>query len=85
MERNTKKEEKSYCNTIQDCSCPYCSVMNMISPWFKIKDDFWIHLDKSKIEFLKAMRTLIDDNIERIEKKHNSQEGLKKINIEGER
>lgn len=84
MEKNNNTEEQRDCRS-QNCTCPYCSAMNMISPWFKMKDDFWMHLANSKIEFLKAIRTLIDDTIESVEKKRtDSSKGLQKINIEDE-
>lgn len=82
MEKNT--EEQHDCGS-QNCTCPYCSAMNMISQWFKVKDEFWNHLANSKIEFLKAIRTLIDDSIECAEKKRSdSSKDLQKINIEDE-
>ena len=82
MENNNSTEEQ-YDYKSENCTCPYCSTMNMISPWFKMKDEFWMHLANSKIEFLKAIRTLIDDSIERVEKKRkDSSKDLKKIHIE---
>jgi len=47
------------------------------------KSKFFEHLDLSRIEFLKAIRSLVDEKIEGLEKKRSKQ-GKKatKINIE---
>jgi hypothetical protein len=48
------------------------------------KSRFFEHLDLSRIEFLKAIRALVDERIEGLEEKKRSKQGKKatKINIE---
>jgi hypothetical protein len=48
------------------------------------KSKFFEHLDLSRIEFLKAIRALVDERIEGLEEKKRSKQGKKatKINIE---
>ena len=48
------------------------------------KSNFLKHLDSSRIEFLKAIRSLIDERIERIEKKASKKEKKKMTKIEVE-
>lgn len=45
---------------------------------------FFEHLDRSKIEFLKALRSLLDDRIEAMEKKEHAGHGKKATKIEVE-
>ena len=46
------------------------------------KSKFFEHLDLSRIEFLKAMRSLIDDRIEGLEEKKSSRQEKKATKIE---
>jgi hypothetical protein len=48
------------------------------------KSEFFEHLSKSRIEFLRAVRTLIDDQIERLEKggRPTESERMTKIEVE---
>ena len=48
------------------------------------KSRFFEHLDRSKIEFLKALRSLLDEGIERVEKKKVSGREKKATRIEVE-
>ena len=45
---------------------------------------FFSHLDRSRIEFLKAIRSLLDDRIEALEKKRtpHSEQKMTKIEVE---
>jgi len=45
---------------------------------------FFEHLDRSKVEFLKAFRSLLDESIEAMEKKERSPRGKKATRIEVE-
>lgn len=79
MKTNHEKENKKK----ESCQCPYCTLMAMITPCFEISDEFRQHMDNSKIEFLEALRTLIDDKIRGIkEKRRRAEECLTKIKIE---
>lgn len=42
------------------------------------KSEFFEHMNKSRIEFLKAIRSIVDDRIEDLEKKE-SKKGKKKM------
>jgi hypothetical protein len=46
------------------------------------KSKFFEHLDLSRIEFLKAVRSLIDDRIEGLEEKKSSRQEKKATKIE---
>ncbi len=48
------------------------------------KSNFFKHLDKSRVEFLKALRSLVDDRIEAIEKGESKKKKKRatKINVE---
>jgi hypothetical protein len=48
------------------------------------KSKFFQHLDQSRIEFLKALRSLLDEGIERMEKKDRSGQEKKATKIEVE-
>jgi hypothetical protein len=46
------------------------------------KSNFFKHLDKSRVEFLKAIRSLVDDRIEAIEKEGAKKKKKKAAKIE---
>ena len=48
------------------------------------KSKFFVHLDRSRVEFLKALRSLLDESIEHLEKKEHSGRGKKATKIEVE-
>jgi hypothetical protein len=50
----------------------------------KRKSEFFDHLSKSGIEFLRAVRSLVDDQIEHLEKRERSATGerVTKIDVE---
>jgi hypothetical protein len=48
------------------------------------KSKFFQHLDRSRIEFLKALRSLLDERIEMMEKKDRPREEKKATKIEVE-
>ena len=48
------------------------------------RSKFFQHLDRSRIEFLKAFRSLLDESIERMEKKDSSKQEKKAAKIEVE-
>jgi hypothetical protein len=53
-------------------SCPVGSFFVDMEKMFGKKSKFFEHLGQSQIEFLKAVRSLIDEKIERVEKKGSS-------------
>jgi len=46
------------------------------------KSKFFVHLDRSRVEFLKALRSLLDEGIERLEKSEPSRREKKATRIE---
>lgn len=48
------------------------------------KSEFYEHLDRSRIEFLKALRTLLDQGIDHLEKKQRSERRKTTTRIEVE-
>jgi hypothetical protein len=64
--------------------CPvgkFFSDLERLSP---DKSKFFKHLNQSRVEFLKAVRSLIDERIENIEKKHGEKGGKKATKIKVE-
>lgn len=45
------------------------------------KSEFFAHLDRSRIEFLKALRSILDESIERLEKREPSKREKKATRI----
>ena len=65
-------------------TCPVGSFFMDMEKVFGKKSKFFEHLGQSQIELLKAVRSLIDDRIERVEKKGSSgpKRGTTKIKVE---
>ena len=72
-----KDEEEMY-------ACPVGSFFADMEKIFGKKSKFFEHLGKSQAEFLKAVRTLLDDRIERLEKKGASGEKRKTTRVKVE-
>jgi hypothetical protein len=64
--------------------CPVGRIFMNFERKGKRKTEFSEHLSKSGIEFLRAIRTLVDDQIERLEKKKrpDTSERVTKIEVE---
>ena len=71
------KEEASF-------SCPVGSFFADMEKVFGKKSKFFEHMGRSRVEFLKAVRSLIDEKIEGIEKKGAAKTGRKKTKIKVE-
>ncbi len=65
-------------------SCPVGSFFADMEKIFGKKAKFFEHLGKSQAEFLKAVRSLIDDRIEGLEKKDAGGAGRKRTKIKVE-
>ena len=72
-----KDEEEMY-------SCPVGSFFSDMEKIFGKKSKFFEHLGKSRVEFLKAVRSLIDEKIEGLEKKGAAKAGRKPTKIKVE-
>ena len=75
VEKKGKKEKNS------------CSVGNLMLDFEKTfgkKSSFYKHMNQSKIEFLKGVKSLLDDRIEHLEKKGSKKSGAKltKVKVE---
>ena len=57
-------------------NCPVARIFSELEKTYGRKSAFFDHLHRSQIEFLKAIRTLVDDRIDELEKK--SEKGKKK-------
>jgi hypothetical protein len=64
--------------------CPVGKFFMDLQKLSRSKSKFFEHLDLSRIEFLKAIRSLVDERIEGLEEKKRSKQEKKatKINIE---
>lgn len=58
--------------------CPVGRFFSDLEEFFGEKSKFFDHLNQSRIEFLKAVRSLVDERIESLEKK-GSKGGKKKM------
>ncbi len=64
--------------------CPVGKFFSELEETFGKKSEFYNHITGSRIEFLKAIRTLVDDKIEDLEKKKagKPQKKATKIKVE---
>lgn len=63
--------------------CPVCRFFSDLERASEGKADFFKHLDNSRIEFLKAVRSLVDGRIEAIEKREDkTKKKAAKIKVE---
>ena len=74
-------KDKERCETV---SCPLGRVFSDLEKSFGKNSSFHEHLGKSQVEFLKAIRSLVDEKIENLEKKDDEKKRKRatKINIE---
>ena len=75
MSKKKEQEESLY--------CPVGRFLGDLERVFE-KTEFRTHLRQSRIEFLKAVRSLVDEKIERLEKKSSSEvkKKMTKIKVE---
>jgi CRISPR/Cas system CSM-associated protein Csm3 (group 7 of RAMP superfamily) len=60
-----EKEEKKV-------ECPVCRIFQELGKISKEKSQFFDHLNLSKVEFLKAIRALVDERIETLDAKREA-------------
>jgi hypothetical protein len=63
--------------------CPVCRFFEDLEDLQGGKSEFFDHLNQSRVEFLKAIRSLVDERIESIEKK-STKRGKKTTKIKVE-
>ncbi|RLB11629.1 MAG: hypothetical protein DRG27_00805 [Deltaproteobacteria bacterium] len=69
------KEEKKEMETREQIVCP---IGRLFADFFVQKDSpFFEHLTRSKIEFLKAIKCIIDQKIEQLEKRTEKKKATK--------
>ena len=70
-------------NTSEEmCSCPIGTFIKDVEKTFGKKSNFLDHIARSKVEVLKAFRSLIDERIESLEGKKTRSDRKKMTNIE---
>ena len=64
--------------------CPVGRFFSDLEDMFGEGSKFFEHMNKSRIEFLKAMRTMVDEKIESLERKGSDKKEKKKTKIKVE-
>jgi hypothetical protein len=64
--------------------CPVGTFFADLEKTFGRKSQFFNHLTRSKIEFLKGVKSLLDDRIECLEKRGSEKAGVKLTNVKVE-
>ena len=64
--------------------CPVGTFFSDLEKTFGRKSPFYKHMTRSKIEFLKGVKSLLDERIETLEKKSSKKAGTKltKVKVE---
>ena len=67
-----------------NCDCPVGKFFEILENGPDKTSSFYKHMNRSKLEFLKAIRTLVDERIDDLEKKAKpgKKKKVKKIKIE---
>lgn len=67
-----------------NCDCPVGKFFSILENGPDTSSSFYNHINRSKLEFLKAVRTLVDERIDDLEKKEKPKrkKKVKKIKID---
>ncbi|MBW1806069.1 MAG: hypothetical protein JRJ06_06855 [Deltaproteobacteria bacterium] len=65
----------------EQVACPVGRFFSDLESVFGEESKFSSHMKKSRIEFLKGIRSLVDEKIERLEKKSTARKGKKATKI----
>jgi len=65
-------------------NCPAGTFFMDLEKTFGRKSPFYEHMTRSKIEFLKGVKSLLDDRIEYLEKKDSKKAGAKMTKVKVE-
>ena len=65
-------------------TCPLSTFITDLEKTFGRKSPFYKHMTQSRIEFLKGVKSLLDDRIERLEKKNSKKTGAKMTKVKVE-
>jgi hypothetical protein len=77
MKKETKKAEERV-----QTACPICVLFEMGSRLFGRESEFFKHLTNARIEFLLAVKSLIEKRIESLEKSKGGASKYSKIEVE---
>ncbi len=69
MSQHEKHENETERSAETRCRCPMCQMMYALGGRKGLGSPFWDHLTNARIEVLRAVRSLIDERIEHLEKK----------------
>ena len=69
-------------NREEMCSCPIGTFIKDVEKTFGKKSNFFGHITRSRIEVLKAIRSLVDERIEILGEKRTGTDRKKMTNIE---
>ena len=64
--------------------CPVGTFFADLEKTFGRKSPFYKHMTRSRIEFLKGVKSLLDDRIERLEKQDSKKTGAKMTKVKVE-
>ena len=64
--------------------CPVSTFITDLDKTFGRKSPFYKHMTQSRIEFLKGVKSLLDERIERLEKKNSKKTGAKMTKVKVE-
>ena len=64
--------------------CPVGTFFMDLDKTFGRKSPFYKHMTRSKIEFLKGVKSLLDERIERLEKNNSKKTGAKMTKVKVE-
>jgi hypothetical protein len=62
--------------------CPVGAFFNDFEKAFGKKSKFFEHMTRSKVEFLKGIRSLLDERIDHLEKRRSEKSGKKMTKIQ---
>ena len=75
----TEKKSKE-----ESVGCPVGTFFKDLEEAFGKKSKFFEHMTQSKVEFLKGLRSLLDERIDHLEKKRSGKSGKKMTKIKVE-
>lgn len=78
MSQHEKHERETEQSAETRCRCPMCQMKQALGSGRGLGKPFWDHLTNARIEVLRAVRSLIDERIDHLEKKKAGKSGEKK-------
>lgn len=78
MSQQDKHEHETEKSQDSRCQCPICRMRHLMGSGKGVGKPFWEHVTNARIEVLRAVRSLIDERIDHLEKKKAGKGGEKK-------